>query len=247
VLHYSEPRPFTEEEVGLAVAFADQAALAIENSRLSQQAREAAVLEERGRLARELHDSVTQSLYSLTLLAEGWKRLAKAGRLEDTDDPLGELGEIAQQALKEMRLMVHELRPPALEEEGLLGALHHRLAAVEKRAGVEARLMAEDVVELPPPVEEGLYRIAVEALNNALKHAAATRVTVNLRVGGETIELCVEDNGHGFDLKTVDESRGMGLASMKERAEKLGGRTILYSSPGGGTSVVTTIPVQANT
>jgi signal transduction histidine kinase len=242
VLYYSGAREFTEEEIGLAVAFSDQAALAIENARLHQRARGAAVMEERARLARELHDSVTQSLYSLTLLAEGWRRLARAGRLEDTEDSLTELGDLAQQALKEMRLMVHELRPPALEEEGLLGALHHRLGAVERRSGVEARLVAEELIELPAAMEEELYRIAVEALNNALKHAAATSVSVRLRTDEERLELEVRDNGRGFDVARSDESQGMGLVNMRERAEKLGGSLVLHSAPGQGTRIVVSVP-----
>lgn len=237
VLYYSRSRQFSPEEVNLAVAFADQAALALENARLHQQAQQAAVLAERGRLARELHDSVTQSLYSITLLAEGWRRLEAAGRLDDKQEPLTEIGAIAQQALKEMRLLVHELRPPDLEAVGLLTALHSRLSAVEKRAGIEARLVADDVVDLPPDVEAGLYRIAVEALNNALKHAAATSVTVHLRTHEGRIELEVEDNGQGFDMSTLERRRGLGLDSMKERAEKLGGRLTIYSAPGEGTKV----------
>ncbi len=107
------------------------------------QAKELATTQERHRLARELHDSVTQSLYSLTLLAAGWRRLAAKGQLDSVEDSFVEIEEVAQQALKEMRLLIYELRPPALEKEGLQGALHHRLSAVEKRAGVEARLVAE--------------------------------------------------------------------------------------------------------
>jgi len=237
VLYYSRPRQFSPEEVDLAVAFADQAALALENARLYQQAQEAAVLAERGRLARELHDSVTQSLYSITLLAEGWKRLEAAGRLDNRQDPLAEIGAIAQQSLKEMRLLVYELRPPDLEAVGLLGALHGRLGAVEKRAGIEARLVADDVVALPPEVEAGLYRIAVEALNNALKHAAATTVTIHLHVHEGCIELEVEDNGQGFDVTVLEQRRGLGLRSMRERADRLGGRLAIDSAPGKGTVV----------
>jgi signal transduction histidine kinase/serine/threonine protein kinase len=235
--YYSEPRQVSEEEIGLAVAFADQAALAIENARLREQVEQAAVTEERGRLARELHDSVTQSLYSLTLLAEGWRRLAASGRMDDLADPLAELGGIAQQALKEMRLLVHELRPPALEREGLLGALHERLAAVERRAGVDARLLADDVVELPAHVEEGLYRIAQEALNNALKHAAATTVSVRLSANAEHIELIVTDDGQGFEPHNLTDQGGIGLSSMRERTERLGGTLELASAPGAGTRV----------
>jgi signal transduction histidine kinase len=244
VLYYRESREFSSEEIGLAVAFADQAALAIENARLHRHAEEAAVLRERGRLARDLHDSVTQSLYSITLLAEGWKRLSQTSRLEGIADPLSELGEIAQQALKEMRLMVHELRPPDLQEVGLLGALHQRLGAVEKRAGIEARLVADDLVALPMDVEEELYRIALEALNNALRHASATRVSVRLSVQGEDVRLEVADDGSGFDPHELDQPGGVGLASMRERAEKLGAMLTLDSSPGEGTRVCVQVSPQ---
>jgi len=237
VLYYADPREFSGEEVDLALAFADQAALGIENARLHLQAEEAAVLRERSRLARDLHDSVTQSLYSITLLAEGWKRLERAGKLADSEEPLAELGEIAQQALKEMRLLVHELRPPDLEEVGLVGALHQRLGAVEKRAGVDARLVAGDVVDLPPRMEEGLYRIAIEALNNALKHASATSVVVRVVTGEDGLVLEVVDDGCGFDASRIDQRRGVGLGSMHERAERLGGRLAVESAPGQGTKI----------
>jgi PAS domain S-box-containing protein len=237
VYSLGEPRTFGNDELAPLTGLADQAAQAIENAQLRQQSELAAVMEERGRLARELHDSVTQSLYSLTLLAEGYQRSARAGRLERPEESLIELGEIAQQALKEMRLLVHQLRPLALQREGLLSALHQRLSAVEKRAGVEARLVAEDVVELPPPVEEALYRIAQEALNNALKHATATSVTVYFRADDGRVELDVVDDGRGFNPSTIDEQRGMGLVSMRERAEKLGGSLTIDSAPGEGTKV----------
>ena len=216
---------------------ADQSLVAGAALYMRQQVEQAAVMEERGRLARDLHDSVTQSLYSLTLLAEGWQRLARAGKLERIEDSLTELGEIAQQALKEMRLLVYELRPPALEKEGLLGALHQRLGAVEKRAGMEARLIAEEVVELPAPVEEGLYRIAQEALNNTLKHATATSVMVHIRANDEWIELEVADNGQGFDPAAIVDQGGIGLTSMRERAERLGGVLTISSTVGEGTQL----------
>jgi signal transduction histidine kinase len=173
----------------------------------------------------------------VTLLAETGRRSAKAGDLESVASYLGRLGEIAQQALKEMRLLIYELRPPALEQIGLVGALQQRLDAVEGRAGVEARLLVEEEGQLAAPVEEALYRIVLEALNNALKHAAATSVTVWIRLDGERTELEVADNGRGFDPAAVSDKGGLGLVTMRERAERLGGTLMITSAPGEGTRV----------
>lgn len=242
-LYYPQPHQFSDEEIRLSVAFGAQAALAIENARLRQQVEQMAVQEERSRLSRELHDSVTQSLYSLTLLAEGWRRLAKNGRLEQIDEALTELGQIAQQALREMRLLVYALRPLSLEEAGLIGALHQRLNAVEKRSGVDARLVVTDVLELPAPVENCLYRIAQEALNNSLKHAVATAITVRVAATTGQVTLEVTDNGRGFAPALAHESPGIGLSSMRERAEKLGGTVTILSAPGQGTTVRVQMPL----
>ena len=240
-------RQFKAEEVTLLASIADEVGMAVENARLYQQAEQLAVMRERERLARELHDSVTQSLYSLTLFAEAGRDLAGDGELERVEGYLTRLGEIAQQALKEMRLLVYQLRPLALQREGLVGALQQRLDAVEGRVGVEARLLAEKLVELPASVEEGLYRIAQEALNNALKHAAATSVTVCIRAEDERVELEVVDDGQGFDPDTVSDRGGMGLASMRERAEKLGGSLTVLSAPGEGTRVKVSVEVRTPT
>jgi signal transduction histidine kinase/PAS domain-containing protein len=230
-------RQFGEAEMSLLMSIANEVGVAVENARLYQQAQRLAVVKERERLARDLHDSVTQSLYSLTLLSEAGRRLAGAGDVERVEGYLDRLGEIAQQALKEMRLLVYELRPLVLKREGLVGALQQRLDAVEKRAGVDARLLVEGAIELSASVEEALYHIAQEALNNALKHAAATSVTVHVRGEGDRVELEVVDNGTGFDLNTERDRGGMGLVSMRERAEKLGGSLTVLSTPGEGTRV----------
>jgi signal transduction histidine kinase len=140
-----------------------------------------------------------------------------------------------------MRLLVYELRPFALKEVGLIGALQQRIDSVEKRAGVEAQLSVEGEIELPEIVEDELFRIAQEALNNALKHAKPASVVVTLRVEGETpdqhVILEVADDGVGFDAHTVGETGGIGLVSMRERTEKLGGDLVVRSTPGKGTSV----------
>ncbi|MFW6115717.1 MAG: GAF domain-containing protein [Chloroflexota bacterium] len=236
-VYYREPQTFSDERIQLAVAFGDQAALAIENARLRTQASQVAVVAERERLARELHDSVTQSLYSLTLLAEASQRLVGMGDLEHVREYTARLGEIAQQALREMRLLVYQLRPLVLKREGLVGALQQRLDAVEKRAGVDARLLVEGPLELPAETEDGLYRIAQEALNNALKHAAPASVIVRIRGDGPAAVLEVKDDGRGFDPGCASDRGGMGLANMRQRAERLGGSFELLSAPGEGTTI----------
>jgi len=178
-------------------------------------------IDERQRLARDLHDSVTQTLYSLTLIAEATRRHAQNGLMAQVIAQTERLGELSQQSLKEMRLLLFELRLPVLEREGLAKALQHRLDAVEKRAGVDAALIIENVDRLPALVEEGLFYLAHEALNNSLKHAAATKITVSLRATDGIVELQVLDNGKGFDVQAACETGGMGLTNLKERAQKL--------------------------
>ncbi|MFW6070123.1 MAG: ATP-binding protein [bacterium] len=239
----SPARSFSPEEVALLSAIGEQIGVAVDNARLYQRAEELAVVEERQRLARELHDAVTQSVYSLTLLAETGRRAAAAEQWDAVGGYLERLGHISQEALKEMRLLLYELRPATLAREGLVGALQRRLDAVEGRAGVRTRLLlpAQEVT-LPALVETALYRIAQEALNNALKHARATAVTVRLRQEEGAVALEVEDNGRGFDA-SAGESSGLGLANMRERAEQLGGGVTIRSTPGEGTSVTARIPL----
>jgi len=241
-VHSAEVNAFMEEDLLVIQSLGDQIAIAIENARLYDRSRELAVLEERTRLARELHDSVTQSLYSLVLLAEGWRRMVNAGDKTQIEDYLARIGEIAQQALKEMRLLIHELHPPLLEREGLVGALRQRIEAVEKRVGIEARVLMEELIELPASVEEGLFRIAQEALNNALKHADATAVTVRIRPKGEEVLLEVTDNGKGFDLEGTRRGGGMGLRSMRQRAIQMGGTLTIVTAPGQGTTIRAAVP-----
>ena len=238
----TEGQQFNAEEVALLASIADQIGVAVENAQLYQRAERLAVMEERQRLARELHDSVTQSLYSATLLTETARRSAVAQDLARTQSYLEELGDITQQALKEMRLLVYELRPPALEQEGLVGALQQRIDAVEGRAGVDVRLLVEGEVKPAPPIEEALYRIGQEALNNALKHAAAGSVTVRIQASDARIEMQVVDDGQGFEPQAVRERGGMGLTTMQERAKQVGGALSVRSAPGKGTTVQVVVP-----
>jgi len=238
---------FGIEETALLASIADQVGVMVENARLRYQAERAAVMEERERLAHELHDSVTQSLYSLTLLAGGGQRLARAGNLENVETYLGDLGEIGQQALKEMRLLVHELRPTVLEQVGLVGALQQRLDAVEGRSGVQTRLLVETATQLPARIEEGMYRIALEALNNSLKHAAASQVVIKIYANDSFVGLDVTDNGIGFDPATLNDTGGMGLLSLQKRAGQMGGIINITSTPGQGTEVQLRISCQGET
>jgi signal transduction histidine kinase len=205
---------------------------------LQESEMEKAVAAERNRLARDLHDSVTQSMYSLTLIAEAGQRMIATRDLEQIEGNQARLADIAQQALQEMRLLVYELRPKALESEGLIGALEQRLEIVERRAGVQARIIVQGEIELRADVEEDLYRIAQEALNNALKHAKAAKVELTIRVVEKFVILKIVDDGQGFDPETMSEKGGLGLVNMQERANRMGGEFAILSAPGAGTTIV---------
>jgi len=241
-VHDSKVNAFTEEDTLVIQSLGDQIAIAIENAHLYNQSKDLAVFEERNRLARELHDSVTQSLYSLVLLTEGWRRMLKSNGTEKIDEYLNRTGEIAQQALKEMRLLILELRPPMLDQEGLVGALQKRIDAVEKRVGINARVIMEYFIELPLPVEEALYWIAQEALNNSLKHAQATTETIRICCEDNATVLEVIDDGIGFNLEAIDNRGGMGLLNMGERARRVGGNLTINSTLGKGTIIKVSVP-----
>jgi signal transduction histidine kinase len=244
---------FSEEDVRAVSIFADQAAVAIKHAHLVRQVESLAIVEERQRLARELHDAVTQSIYSITLFTEAGRQMLVAGEISQAEHYLSRIGDMSQQALKELRLLIHELRPPILARDGLVAALRQRLAAVEERAGVQARLLAEPVI-LPATVEDALYRIAQEALNNALKHARAAHITIQLTT--ELVEqrphvkLQIGDDGCGWqsksqhgDVKAGEAVGGLGMLSMQERAKALGGICRFVSEPARGTVVEALIPL----
>jgi signal transduction histidine kinase len=204
---------------------------------LRQSEREKATVDERNRLARELHDSVAQSMYGVTLLAEVSSQLLASGRADQVAGHLGELKETARDSLAEMRLLIYELRPPVLEEEGLAAALQARLEAVESRAGLQTEFHLDSEPNLNPQVEEALFRIAQEALNNTLKHAHARRVVISLGQSGQTVVLEVADDGAGFDRAAARRSGGLGLHGMEERAAEIGARLEIESAAGSGTRV----------
>jgi signal transduction histidine kinase len=238
----NQPDAFDESDLTVLQSLADQAAIAIENARLYEQAQRLAVVEERQRLARELHDSVTQALYGVTLYAEATARQLASGQIHLAAEHLRELRDTAQEALREMRLLIFELRPSILETDGLVTALRTRLESVEERAGLGTQFQMVGETSLLPEIEEGLYRIAQEALNNALKHANAHNVSVRLDRGDHTVVLEIVDDGIGFDTDAAVESGGLGLNGMEERTSQMGGTLVVNSRPGEGTSVRVEVP-----
>jgi nitrate/nitrite-specific signal transduction histidine kinase len=235
-----EANGFTPEDVLVIQSLGDQIAVAIENARLYDQSRALAVLEERNRLARELHDSVTQSLYGLVVFAGAGRDMLGAANREPLAKHLDRMERTAHQALKEMRWLLYELRPPLLEKIGLAGALQQRVSAVEQRAGMNAQVAVDCRATLPVDVEEGIFRIAQEALNNTLKHAQAKSVKVCVLADEERIRLEVADDGIGFEPDGASRRGGFGLAMMRERAEQLRGTLTIVSEPGQGTRVTFT-------
>jgi signal transduction histidine kinase len=234
-MDYCTPRHFSVEDKRLFTALAQRAALAINNARLYEQAEQGAILVERQRLARELHDSVTQSLYSLMLIAEAGRRLAQRGDLEQSVHHLKRIGETAQQSLKEMRLLVFEMGSLDMQTNGLVEALKKRLNLVEKRSGIQANLLVEGELRLNGMQEEEIYRIISEGLNNSLKHSGSQEVTIRIQASDMKIEIEVSDTGNGFDLENLGELGGVGLASMRYRAEKINALLDIESTPETGT------------
>jgi signal transduction histidine kinase len=207
------------------------------------QAEELATAKERNRLARELHDSVAQTLYGLTLQAEAASRKLNAGKSDEVADFLAEIRESAQQTLKETRLLIFELRPPILESEGLASALRARLESVESRSGLKAQINLAEVGRLPSGIEAGLYGISNEVLNNILKHARASEIKVSLGKKAGKIALEINDNGIGFDPESAEKHGGLGLKGMRERAEQINGN-LQISSGENGTQVSVEVPYE---
>jgi len=223
--------------------------LNVANQKLQEYAVQAeahGIAEERNRLARDLHDSVTQSLYSLTLFAEAASEELDSGEIETTKSHLKDLRETSRQALQEMRLMVFELRPPELETKGFTLALQERLEAVEARTGIETVIEMTITERLPSKLEIGLYSIAREALNNILKHSHATKVKINLYKKNGNIIFEIHDDGIGLDASEASNSAGLGIKGMKERADQIGANLTLHNAPESGTLLKVEVPDLGN-
>jgi PAS domain S-box-containing protein len=238
VLYYGQPRSFTEEDLELAALFCEQAALAVENARLREEVKLAAATAERGRLARELHDAVTQTLFSASLIAEALPRVWDQ-RPEEGRRGLEELRQLTRGASAEMRTLLLELRPKALTEKPLGELLRHLTEAMTSRTRVPIALSVEGDSALPSSQQIAFYRIAQEALNNVAKHARASRVSVDLRCGSSEVDLHILDDGRGFDPEDVQPDH-FGMGTMRERAKDIGAVLDVKSHPGQGTQVQVT-------
>lgn len=236
LLCYTHPRTFSPEAIDLATSVGDQTALAIENAHLHKQIEHTAVATERNRIARELHDAVTQTLFSASMIAEVlpriWQRNQKMG-----EQKLEELRELTRGALAEMRTLLLELRPTKLVEIELTDLVRQLLDAAAGRARVAAVLHTEGQAEMPPDIKVALYRIAQEALNNVVKHARANQIQIDLQCHPDVITLAVTDDGCGFVFGNVT-SLHMGLGIMHERSADIGATLTIESAPGEGTKIV---------
>jgi len=244
VLGRKEAPSFSQDEIVRLTAIADHIASLLNSDRRRKLA---IAMNERQRLIRDLHDSVSNKLYGLVTTTEAAQAAMEAGSNVDPLQEFAKIGEQARQAVKEMRLFLFQMHQVNIEQEGLVAVLLQRLSAVEGRANVKTRLLADEG-ELPLAVDSqlALYYLAQEALNNSLRHAHAKSVLVTLKHGRGNVVLEILDDGVGFDPKKVDRA-GLGLRNMKERAAQLNGRLQVISKPNVGTRIVATVPAEPGT
>ncbi len=227
---------FTRSHAERLMIFAQQCAMAIRNARLYSQAQALAAFEERQRIARDLHDAVSQTLFSASIMAEMLARMWESSP-EKVRDGLLELRDLTRGAQAEMRILLLELRPTALADADLEDLLPQLCTAFTGRSGVPVDLQIEKATSLPSDVKIAAFRIAQEALNNILKHAEATQVTVTLRGNPDGLELHIKDNGLGFTREDAPPQERLGLRIMQERAASIGAVLSLRSAPGQGTDI----------
>ncbi|WP_335973139.1 GAF domain-containing sensor histidine kinase [Streptomyces sp. CA2R106] len=237
------PAGFTQDDEDLLRILADHAAIALTNARLHERSRELTLAGERARIAHELHDAVSQKLFSLRLTAQA------SAALVDTDparakEELRQVAALAAEAADELRAVVVELRPAALDDDGLVATLRTQADVLDRVHAARVTFHADRMRALPAPQEEALLRVAQEATHNALRHAHPRSVAVTLEGhGGGGATLRVRDDGRGFDPTAVRRAgRHLGLVSMRDRADGVGGSLSVQSEPGRGTVVEMEVP-----
>ncbi|SIO12736.1 sensor histidine kinase [Halodesulfovibrio marinisediminis] len=223
--------------------FAAQASMALRNATLAKQSDKLAVAEERQRLGRELHDSVTQALYAVTLCADAASRSLSLGKKETATEQLQALRGMAQQAMRDMRSLIFDLHPPELENEGLVGAIQARMNSVEIRSGLNAKMFVKgEERRLAHSTEEEMFRIAIEALSNATKHSHAQNVSVTFDYKPESVSMTITDDGKGFVINRLP-AGGMGLRNIRERAKRLQATLEINSNNDDGTTIDVSVPL----
>jgi signal transduction histidine kinase len=236
---------FSDADQELIETFAAHAALALENARLHERSRELSIVEERNRLARELHDAVTQKLFGVVLAAESAIALL-ARDVGAAGAQLALVRELAREAMDELRSVIVHLRPAALESQGLAEALAKHVEVLRRVHHREIVLVLQGDAPVAAAIEGDVFRIAQEAVHNALRHAGASRIDLALRCEPGRVELEVRDDGTGFDPATPGlRSRSLGLTTMDERARAAGGALTIDSAPGAGTSVRLSVAFRA--
>jgi signal transduction histidine kinase len=236
---------FTDEDERLIGLLAAHAAIAIENARLYERSRELSIVEERNRLARELHDSVTQRLFGVVLAVESASTLLARDPAAAAEE-LERVRDLARGAMDELRAVVFELRPASLEAEGLASALRKHVDVLRRVSARPIELTLGDLPRLPAEQAAQVFRIAQEALQNALRHAGAEHIEVRLENGSGALVLYVADDGCGFDVTArAVRGRRLGLTSMEERAAEIGGDLEIESTTGEGTRVRLAVPLGA--
>ncbi|WP_073217200.1 GAF domain-containing sensor histidine kinase [Streptomyces sp. NBRC 110465] len=233
---------FTAEDEELLSILAQHAAIALTNARLYERSRELTIAEERSRLAHELHDAVSQKLFSLRLTAQAAAALVDRDPVRAKGE-LQQVADLAAEAVDELRAAVVELRPAALDEDGLIATLRTQIQVLDRAHGAQVAFESRGVRALPAAQEEALLRVAQEALHNALRHSGAQRVGVTLARRGTATVLRVTDDGRGFDPTAVRRAgRHLGLVSMRHRANSVGGRLTVASEPGKGATIEMEVP-----
>ncbi len=233
---------FTQEDEDLLRILADHAAIALTNARLHERSRELTLAGERARIAHELHDAVSQKLFSLRLTAQAAAALVDADPARAKDE-IRQVAALAAEAADELRAVVVELRPAALDEDGLIATLRTQADVLDRVHSAGVTFRTSGVRALPAAQEEALLRVAQEATHNALRHADPSRVSVTLDGRGKGARLRISDDGRGFDPTAVQRAgRHLGLVSMRERADGVGGRLTVQSEPGKGTVIEMEVP-----
>jgi PAS domain S-box-containing protein len=234
---------FNVEEITFINALVNHIGVMIENHQLMDETERNALKEERTRISREMHDSVTQTLYSAVLFANAGLDLVEQSNYQQVQSTMSRLAELTQQALNETRLMIFDMRPPELEFSGLVHAIQKRLEMVEKRISIHPKFSHNQDIRFDMMKEETMYWVAMEALNNICRHSNATEIEVKLVFKPKQIQLSIIDNGIGFNTKKAEDDGGFGIQNIHSRLKKYDGQLDIQSIPGRGTTVSARMPI----